>query len=53
MNSLYGVQIRNDFDESYKCKSELWIETECDENVIDYWKLANENFIVEMKKAMV
>ena len=33
MNSLYGVQIRKDIDQSYKCKSQHWMETEYDENV--------------------
>ena len=43
MNSLYGVQIRKDIDQSYKCKSQHWMETEYDENVLDYWKLPNGN----------
>ena len=50
MNSLYGVQIRRDNNESYYCKSETWMKTEFDENVLDYWKLTNENYIVKMKK---
>ena len=50
MNSLYGVQIRRDINESYSCKSETWITTEFDENVLDYWKLPNGNYIVKMKK---
>ena len=50
MNSLYGVQIRKDINESYCCKSETWMKTEFDENVLDYWKLPNGNYIVEMKK---
>ena len=33
MNSLYGVQIRRDINESHSCKSETWMETEFDENV--------------------
>ena len=33
MNSLYGVQIRKDIDQSYKCKSQHWMETEYDDNV--------------------
>ena len=32
MNSLYGVQIRRDINESYYCKSETWMKTEFDEN---------------------
>ena len=50
MNSLYGVQIRKDINESYYCKSENWMKTEFDENVLDYWKLPNGFYIVEMKK---
>ena len=50
MNSLYGVQIRRDINESNYCKSETWMKTEFDENVLDYWKLPNGNFIVKMKK---
>ena len=50
MNSLYGVQIRIDINESYSCKSETWMKTEFHENVLDYWKLPNGNYIVKMKK---
>ena len=50
MNSLYGIQIRKDIDESYKCKSQHWMETEYDENVFEYWKLPNGNYNVKFKK---
>ena len=50
MNSLYGVQIRRDINGSYYCKSETWMKTEIDENVLDYWKVPNGNYIVKMKK---
>ena len=50
MNSLYGVQIRKEIDQSYKCKSQHWMETEYDENVLDYWKLRNRSYIVKVKK---
>ena len=50
MNSLYGVQIRKDINESYYCKSETWMKTEFDESVLDYWKLPNGNYIVKMKE---
>ena len=50
MNRLYGFQIRKDIDHSYKCKSKHWMETEYDENVLDYWQLANGSFIVTLKK---
>ena len=50
MNSLYGVQIRKGIDESYKCKSQHWMETEYDENVSDYRRLQNANYVVKLKK---
>ena len=50
MNSLYGVQIRRDISESYYCKSEFWMKTEFDENVLDHSNLPNGNYIVKMKK---
>ena len=50
MNSLYGVQIRKDINESYLCKSETWMKTEFNENVLDYWTLPNGNYIVKMKR---
>ena len=50
MNSLYGVQIRRDINESFYCKSETCMKTEFDENVLDYWRLPNGNYIVKMKK---
>ena len=49
-NSLYGVQIRREINESYYCKSENWMKTEFDENVLDYWKLPNGNYIVKTIK---
>ena len=50
MNSLYGVQIRRDINESYYSKSPSWMKTESDEIVLEYWKLPNGNYIVKMKK---
>ena len=50
LNSLYGVQIRRDINESYSGKSQHWMETEFDENVLDFWKLPNGNYIVKTKK---
>ena len=52
MNSLYGIQIRRDINESYYYKSETWMKTEFDENVLDFWILPNgkrimNNFIRE------
>ena len=53
MDGLYGVQIRRDIDEFFKCKSQHWMETEFDDNVLDYWRLPNGNYIVILKKKMV
>ena len=50
MNSQYGVQIGKEINESYKCKSQHWMKTEYDENVLDYWWLPNGNYIVKLKK---
>ena len=36
MNSLYGVQIGRNINESDKSKSEHWMKTENDDNVLDY-----------------
>ena len=36
MNSLNGVQIRKDINDSFYCKSEQWMKTEYDDNVLDY-----------------
>ena len=48
LNSLRGQQIRKDIEESFACKSEYWIKSECDEEVKDYWKISHGNYIVEM-----
>ena len=48
MNSLYGEQIRKDIEEKFACKSELWMQTEYDERVKDYWKISNINYIAKM-----
>ena len=48
MNSLYGENIRKDIEEKFACKSELWMQTEYDERVKDYWKISNINYIVKM-----
>ena len=50
MNNLFGAQIRKIFNQSNCCKSELWMRTEYDENVLEYWRLPNGYFIVKMKK---
>ena len=48
MNSLYGEQIRKDIEEKFVCKSQMWMETEYDERVKDYWKISGVNYIVKM-----
>ena len=48
MNSLYGENIRKDIEEKLACKSEMWMQTEYDERVKDYWKISGLNYIVEM-----
>ena len=48
MNSLYGENIRKDIEEKFLCKSEMWMQTEFDERVKDYWKISNINYIVKM-----
>ena len=48
MNSLYGENIRKDIEEKFACKSELWMQTEYDERVKDYWKIGVINYIVKM-----
>ena len=50
MNSLYGVQLHKGINELYKRKSEHWMQTEYDDNVLHYWSLSNGNYIVKMKK---
>ena len=49
MNFLYGEQIRIDIEESYQCKSEMWMQTEYDEKILDYQKINYGNYIVELK----
>ena len=49
MNSLYGEQIRKDIEENYQCKSEMWMQTEYDERVLDYQRINYEIYIVKMK----
>ena len=49
-NSIYGVQIRRDINESFNSKSEHWMKTEYNDNVLDYWRLPNGKIIVKIKK---
>ena len=48
MNSLYGENIRKDIEEKFACKSEMWMMSEYDERVKDYWKISGINYIVKM-----
>ena len=50
MNNLFRVEIRKYIIEPFKCKSEHWMQTEYDENDSDYWKIQNENYLVNFKK---
>ena len=49
MNSLYAEEIRKDIEESYQCKSEIRMQTENDERVLDYQKIKYGNFNVKLK----
>ena len=49
MNSLYGEQISKDFEESYQCKSKMWMMTEYDDRVLDYQKINYGNYILKLK----
>ena len=50
MKSFYGEQTSKDLNESFYCKSEIWMKTEFDENVLDFWKIPNEKYTEKMKK---
>ena len=50
MNTLYVENVRKDFNEEYKCKSEYWIQTEFDENVLDFWHLGTCYYILKLKQ---
>ena len=42
-NSLYGVQLRKDINESYYCESKHWMQTENDGNVVEHCILPKGN----------
>ena len=48
MNSLSGENIRKDIEEKFACKSGMWMQTEYDERVKDYWKISGINYIVKI-----
>ena len=49
MNALYREFSRKGITESFQCKSEMWMQTEYDERVLDYQKINYGNFIVKIK----
>ena len=49
MNALDGEFLRKDISESYQCKSEMWMQTEYDDRVLDEQRLNYGNYIVKMK----
>ena len=49
MNASYGEFLKKDITESYQCKSEMWMQTEYDERVLDYQENNHGNSIVKMK----
>ena len=48
LNSLFGEQIRKDFEEKFARKSEALMMTEKDERVKYYWRISNGKYFVEM-----
>ena len=50
MVSFYGENVRKYNDEDFKCKCIYWKNSECDDKVLDYWKLRNGEYSVEMKE---
>ena len=40
MNSLYGENIRKDIEEKFARNSKVWMMTQYDERVVDYWKIS-------------
>ena len=49
MNALYGEFLPKDIIESYECKSEMWMQSEYDERVLDYQKINDGKYIVKLK----
>ena len=49
LNFLYSEQKRKDIEESYQCKSEMWMMTEYVERVLEYQKNNYGNYSVKMK----
>ena len=49
LKAMFGVQIPKDIIESYNCKSEHWMQTEYDDNVLDYGKIP-KGYYIEKKR---
>ena len=47
MISINGENIREDIEENFTCISEMWMQTEYDERVKDFWKTSGINNIVK------
>ena len=52
MNALYGEFLRKEITESYQCKSEMWMLTDYEERVLDYYKINYGDYIVKLKDDM-
>ena len=51
MNSLYGENIRKDVTEIFFLGNpSIGCSTQYDENVLDYWKLPNNEYIVKLQE---
>ena len=50
MNSLHWFQIRKDINESCYFISETWMKREDDENILEYWKLSNGKYNIQLIK---
>ena len=49
-HSLYGLHVRKDNSEFIKCKFQNCMETEYDDNALDYWRRLIRKYIVKLKK---
>ena len=50
MNSFFWSSNSKVNNEFFKCLSEHWMQTEYDDNVIDYWKLTNGIYLVKLEE---
>ena len=49
MKTLCRGQTRKDIEESFQCKSEMWMMTEYDERLLDYQRINYSSYILKMK----